>query len=1086
MAKFNFAKAETETMKSLKDFQRATVERIDYLFRHGQNRVLVADEVGMGKTLIARGAIVKTAKLRKEENDDLLKVVYICSNTSIANQNIQKLKVSDTIKVEGVSDARLSMLHLKIAEQENDESLKEGFIQLLPLTPDTSFRLTNGGGTVSERALMFAILRRLPELRPFTCKLEKLFIHSAKKAWGEEKKSYRQRVDTCEKQTEGDYPSNVINWLYRYDKEHPFLGELIEHCTKRKGGDSFSKDTEILNKLRVIFAKASTEMLNPDLVIMDEFQRFKFLLNSNSESETSILAQKFFNRKATRILLLSATPYKLYSTLEEIEKAHVDEHYSEFLQVMDFLFEDKEPEFHKIWSDYSTALHEMKNGNAVILQMKNTAEDAMYAGVCRTERISVMESGDYTDDSGVKTPLTICDKDILSYIDAGNLLKRIGADFTFPLDYVKSCPFLMSFMKNYKVKLHIEKYFKEHPGELGNARSDLLWISPSHINEYRKLKATNARLEKLKEIAFAGNAELYLWIPPSKPYYALQGAYRDSVEFSKVLVFSSWEMVPRMIGSLISYEAERRTVGKLSRMTRNANTKKARYNSKHRYPGGRLQFSVSEGEPQKMSLFCLLYPSRTLASLYTPIQSLNNQDTLADIERRIKGELKRKLSKLKSYQRTPKGPEDAKWYYLAPMLMDGFEWVQKWINLLDATMTRDTEPVKSTTGKRSNKAFKIHLNRLRQYISGEVPLSLGRMPKDLLSTLTNMALGSPAICVYRTNGGNIAYATSLATFFVNYFNSSESAAVVELATKQFHAKRADEHTYWQDVLLYCKDGCFQAMFDEYYHLIRERVCFTEIDKRNDCIQEIMLNDLRIHTASYEVDTFAAFRSRVLEKRKRISDESSLEQEKQKLMRTHYAAGFICTKDDEKTANRKDSIRGAFNSPLRPFVLASTSIGQEGLDFHNYCRKIMHWNLPGNPIDLEQREGRINRFKCFAIRQNVAIHYGKIRFVKDIWEEMFRAAHNEKKKNHSDLVPFWCFGKNQKVKIERIVPMYPMSKDEISYERLIKILSLYRLTLGQARQEELLEYIFKEHKNTEKLKKLFINLSPFSKEPPPSK
>jgi hypothetical protein len=57
----------------------------------------------------------------------------------------------------------------------------------------------------------------------------------------------------------------------------------------------------------------------------------------------------------------------------------------------------------------------------------------------------------------------------------------------------------------------------------------------------------------------------------------------------------------------------------------------------------------------------------------------------------------------------------------------------------------------------------------------------------------------------------------------------------------------------------------------------------------------------------------------------------------------------------------------------------------------------------------------------------------------------------------------------------------MSKDEISYERLIKILSLYRLTLGQARQEELLEYLFKEIKHPEELKKLFIDLSPFSRE-----
>lgn len=83
MAKFNIDAVEAKTMHGLKDFQQKTVERIDYLFRHGQRRVLVADEVGMGKTLIARGAIVKTARIRLEENDELLRVIYVCSNISI-------------------------------------------------------------------------------------------------------------------------------------------------------------------------------------------------------------------------------------------------------------------------------------------------------------------------------------------------------------------------------------------------------------------------------------------------------------------------------------------------------------------------------------------------------------------------------------------------------------------------------------------------------------------------------------------------------------------------------------------------------------------------------------------------------------------------------------------------------------------------------------------------------------------------------------------------------------------------------------------------------------------------------------------
>ncbi len=58
-----------------------------------------------------------------------------------------------------------------------------------------------------------------------------------------------------------------------------------------------------------------------------------------------------------------------------------------------------------------------------------------------------------------------------------------------------------------------------------------------------------------------------------------------------------------------------------------------------------------------------------------------------------------------------------------------------------------------------------------------------------------------------------------------------------------------------------------------------------------------------------------------------------------------------------------------------FVLASTSVGQEGLDFHAYCHAAMHWNLRSNPVDLEQREGRVDRYKGHALRKNVAAKHG---------------------------------------------------------------------------------------------------------------
>lgn len=132
--------------------------------------------------------------------------------------------------------------------------------------------------------------------------------------------------------------------------------------------------------------------------------------------------------------------------------------------------------------------------------------------------------------------------------------------------------------------------------------------------------------------------------------------------------------------------------------------------------------------------------------------------------------------------------------------------------------------------------------------------------------------------------------------------------------------------------------------------------------------------------------------------------------------------------------------------------------------------------------MEQREGRINRFECLAIRQNVAKRYGDIQYREDVWDELFQEASvREKSENSSDLIPYWGLKETEDmVRIERIVPMYPYSRDQAAYDRLIKILSLYRLTLGQARQEELLEYLIQNEKKQEDLSNLFMNLSPYFK------
>ncbi|MEZ5285580.1 MAG: hypothetical protein R2712_12410 [Vicinamibacterales bacterium] len=57
-------------------------------------------------------------------------------------------------------------------------------------------------------------------------------------------------------------------------------------------------------------------------------------------------------------------------------------------------------------------------------------------------------------------------------------------------------------------------------------------------------------------------------------------------------------------------------------------------------------------------------------------------------------------------------------------------------------------------------------------------------------------------------------------------------------------------------------------------------------------------------------------------------------------RSRFAVRFGAKATDEGAAGERDDVvRRAFNSPFWPFVLCSTSVGQEGLDFHHYCHAV---------------------------------------------------------------------------------------------------------------------------------------------------
>jgi len=64
------------------------------------------------------------------------------------------------------------------------------------------------------------------------------------------------------------------------------------------------------------------------------------------------------------------------------------------------------------------------------------------------------------------------------------------------------------------------------------------------------------------------------------------------------------------------------------------------------------------------------------------------------------------------------------------------------------------------------------------------------------------------------------------------------------------------------------------------------------------------------------------------------------------LRCHAAMPFADAKVENATGGedrlRTDDMRRAFNTPFWPHVLATTSLGQEGLDFHVWCKQLLHF------------------------------------------------------------------------------------------------------------------------------------------------
>lgn len=991
--------------KKLKDFQKATVEHIVNIFKSKkQRRVLLSDEVGLGKTIVSKGVIQAVGELSDEYgiwDDNTYRVVYICSNANIVKQNTENLGIEDVMNID---ESRLSMQHFIVAKKvkELQKSKKSKPRILIPLTPGTSFNLQTSAGNMNERALMFAILSHLDDFKD-----HKTALKNRLNIYGANGDNWTDIIDKYEKDIKENvctgYRENISKEVVNDD----CYQEAKDLLLKAIALNDYNTTNKAITLFRIIFCKISMKELNPDLVIMDEFQRFSSLLDLEGNSEEAMLTRTFFGKEdGPCILLVSATPYKPFTTLEELNENKIDEQYQDFNKLADFLFDGREDiVFQQVWHDYSKELCHISSDNLdILIAKKNIAEDTMYEAMSRTER--------YRNSSQDDTYLKISTGDIASYCQMQEVLGecnkmsegRFGVK-TLPMEYAKSSPYLLSFMDKYKLKEKLAKAYTEHPWKIKQKQQYL--IKKKHINTYERIPSCNAKLDKLSNILFGEKGEKHgeqlFWIPASHPYYKIPASnvFAKNHDFSKVLVFSAWEMVPRMIACMISYAIEQKSISHAFPSATYTNTKE---NSEKDALDKQEGEKAGTGRLRRESLELVTCCSDFLKDAYNPKAYLGND--LKEIKAGIKENFKN-TSRFTLVEQ----PTTAKFLLEAIKLLD------------------------------SNTEEKILIS------------------EDGLDTLVNMAIGSPGICFYRLLGNKDLAQEAATKICNNIFNRRYNAAVIDI----LYNKKSVQ-TYFKQVIDYCVMGNLQAVLDEFAYMIDER---SNGERNVEMIQKRMIESF-IDRNYQEIDTTESF---------------GKEKKKKWRIRTHYAMPYGNIRMTDQATNRANDVRLAFNSPFRPFILASTSVGQEGLDFHWYCRKIMHWNISSNPQDMEQREGRIDRYKSLFVRRNVA----KFHPETYTWNEMFDLARTEaKEKGFCELVPYWSIpqdmlksiAETDREYIESIVPLYPLSMDYDRYRHMKSVLRLYRLTMGQPRQEELLEF-FKDMP-AEDIDKLLFNLSPIKR------
>lgn len=1025
------------TLAGLKPFQRDTVEYVFSRFfdeHDPTDRFLVADEVGLGKTMVAAGIIAKLIERHLAEPERRIDVVYVCSNQAIANQNFSKLAIVGNTQ-RAVTD-RITTLPLHVGGLTKRIPELDRAINVIPITPTTSLDLASGTGRADERALLWHVLghHRLAG-REFMNqpKVKKLFAVSANES---RMRRERQRIAdaTIDPYLRNAFIDDVRSQKFNGRSVRREMKRLVA-LDRRRSADKQAYtqgQRELFGQLRSTLAKSCIDSLEPDLVILDEFQRFTDLFKTDNPAGE--LADLLFSFPDCKTLLLSATPYKMHARAHELG----EDHHDDFMETTGFLLGStkKTEETREALGDFRRALVRIgQDGPDPAIAASRRVEANLKRVMCRTERL-----GAGGDRNGMLDPRpaaritpSVTTTDLRAYRELDAVAHRLGASDV--VEYWKSAAYPLNLMDDYKLSREFEALSAREPVALAHC------LREDQLADGATLNAGNARLRGLIEQLEAEHAWRCLWLPPSLPYYKPAAPFDRAGLVTKRLIFSTWQVVPKSIAAVTSHRASHSLYNRIG--------------SDSGGPTSPLTWRDS------MTELACIGPFQRLADLTDPLSLAQGIAGFADGELPTANALRNEATRLVrtavaalGLPRERPGRVDRRWYVVVAALLDSAQYGDRSLQWLAEDGLAPEDSNDSTTGVTHTRGWGSHVRELRALL--EDNSDLGAWPRDLEETLAIIGLAGPGCCALRALGRDEAdplNALRLADGLRRMFNLPESAAAVRGVSARRRDGRASD--LWRGVLKYCLAGNLQAVLDEYVHVLRdwasptnEGVVARAVEALG--VQAATLNARRINADGRIDDKPFAFRSRFA-------------------LRLDQGRA-----EDAKSVNRVESVRAAFNSPFWPFVLATTSVGQEGLDFHLYSHAIVHWNLPHNPVDMEQREGRIHRYKNHAVRRNLAESRGSAALAagtRNPWKHMFDGVEVADR----GLVPFWVYPGN--VKIERHVPAEPMSADLQRLNELTFLMGAYRLAFGQPRQDELLAVLANAGIDDSQAEALVLDLSP---------